>query len=93
MKRTVSKTEILLRCLIGCAGGYGYAVLLGIFISTVAGGPRAEAVITGVLFSFAAHSVIVLLAFAVRSLWQLCAGLTLSALVMALIIWLELPNV
>lgn len=75
----------------GIAGGYALAAAFSVWLSFILPMPRADAVLTGLLASFAIYAAAILWAFAARSLWRLWFGLLVPAAACAVFAWLAGP--
>ena len=75
--------HLLSRLLAAVAGGYLLASTLAVFLATVLPASRAEAVLAGMLWSFALHVLAVIWAFSPVSPGRVWLGLLLPAAVMA----------
>ena len=71
---------ILSRCVAAVLGGYLLAALVAIGCALWLGPPRAEAVLVGMLLSFAVHAGAVIWVFAARSARRAWAGLAVPTL-------------
>lgn len=72
------------RTCVAIAGGYAFAAAAAALLAVCLPLPRADAVVTSTLLSFALYTVAALRAFAAPSAWRAWAELLLPALVMAL---------
>jgi len=77
---------ILLRVAAGVFGGYGVAALATMLLSVSLPMPRAEAVVTATMASFAVHAGAMVWAFAARGAWRAAGGIAGAAAVL----WLSL---
>jgi hypothetical protein len=75
--------SIAQRTAAAACGGYALAAVLSICLSFVLPGPRADAVLTGLLVSFAIYTAVVIWAFAVRSVSRMWIGIGAVTLVFA----------
>lgn len=75
------------RAVAGIAGGYGLAAIVTAWLSLALPGPRAEAVTTATLLSFAIYAGAVMWVFAARTAWRAWAGLAVPALAAGLLLW------
>ena len=66
------------------AGGYAFAAAASALLAMLLPLPRADAVVTATLLSFAVYAAAALRAFAAPSAWRAWAELMLPAAVMAL---------
>ncbi|MCO6417751.1 DUF3649 domain-containing protein [Siccirubricoccus sp. KC 17139] len=82
---------VLSRILAAVVGGYALGALVAIACALLLPFARSEAVITGMMLSFAAYAGAVLWAFAARSAWRAWAGLLLPALLLAAASWVGRP--
>ncbi|WP_235907600.1 DUF3649 domain-containing protein [Siccirubricoccus phaeus] len=78
---------VLSRTLAAVVGGYAVGALVSVACALLLPMPRAEAVLTGMMLSFAAYAGAVLWAFAARSAWRAWAGILLPALLLAAASW------
>ncbi|BDR08689.1 DUF3649 domain-containing protein [Comamonas thiooxydans] len=76
-------SSVLSRLLAAVLGGYLLASALAVFLATVLPASRAEAVLAGMLWSFALHVLAVIWAFSPVSPGRVWLGLLLPAAVMA----------
>ncbi len=74
---------ILSRLFAAVLGGYGLASALAVFLATAWPAVRAEAVLTGVLWSFALHVLAVIWSFSPLSLGRVWLGLLVPTVVLA----------
>lgn len=84
--RTRFGFPLVLRCFIASVGGYYYAFVLAILVAESGDASRAEATISGVLVAFLAHVIVIVAAFAVRSVVRLSLILSITLSIMALIV-------
>jgi len=75
---------IVLRVLGGVGGGYGIAALSTMLLSTSLPMPKAEAVLTASMASFAIFAGAIVWAFAARSVARAWLGLAIPAALLAL---------
>ena len=80
---TFTGIGVLSRLLAAVLGGYLLASALAVFLATVLPASRAEAVLAGMLWSFALHVLAVIWAFSPVSPGRVWLGLLLPAAVMA----------
>lgn len=86
MKTERSAVDVCFRTFLGSVAGYYFATLTALFVTHLMQAARAEAVIAGVLLSFAVHTLVIVAAFLVRSIGKLAAALLVcSALMLAVI--------
>ncbi|MFC3123743.1 DUF3649 domain-containing protein [Pseudoroseomonas globiformis] len=78
--------SILLRLLAGAGGGYGLAALFAAALPPLLPLPRAEAVLTATMASFAVHATAILWAFGTRTVLRAWAGIALPALTLGIIL-------
>lgn len=74
------------RIVAAIGGGYVLAALFSVAVLALPMA-RAQAVITGMLASFAIYTCAVIWVFAVRSAWRAWAGLVVAALPLLLAVW------
>jgi len=67
-------------------GGYALANLLAMALAALLGAPPADAVLVGMLWTYAFYTGAVLWAFAARSAWHAWAGLLCPAAALALLL-------
>ena len=79
---------ILSRCVAAILGGYLLAALVAIGCALWLGPPRAEAVLVGMLLSFAVYAGAVIWVFAARSARRAWAGLAVPALALGAALFL-----
>lgn len=82
---------LLSRCVAALFGGYGLAALSSV-AAVALPIPGSEAVLTGMLVSFAVYAGAVIWVFAVRSAWRAWGGLFAAALPLGLAagsVWLR----
>jgi hypothetical protein len=78
------RTGILFRIVAGVGGGYAIAALFTMVLSAGLPMPRAEAVLTATMASFAIYAGIIVWAFAARGVLRLWAGMAATAALLAL---------
>ena len=82
---------VLSRCVAAVFGGYALAALSSV-AAVALPISKSEAVLTGMLASFAVYAVAVIWVFAVKSAWRAWAGLFVAALPLGLAagtVWLR----
>lgn len=79
---------ILLRLLAGVGGGYAVAALFAAALSVGLPMPRAEAVLTATMASFAVYAASIIWAFAASGVWRACIGLAVPAAALAALLFL-----
>ncbi|MCK8784095.1 DUF3649 domain-containing protein [Roseomonas sp. NAR14] len=79
---------ILSRCVAAILGGYALASLAAIAFALWLPAARPEAVMTGMLASFAIHTGAVVWVFAAGNAWRAWIGLLLPGLPLAALLWL-----
>jgi Protein of unknown function (DUF3649) len=86
--------QIALRVAVAIAGGYALANITGILLSYLLPMPKSDAVMTGILLSFAIYAGAIMWMFAVRSVRKACAGLIVPSLILgAVALLLKLTGV
>lgn len=83
---TCSWGPLLSRIVAALFGGYALAALASV-AAVALPVSRSEAVLTGMLASFAVYAGAVIWVFAVRSAWRAWAGLVVAALPLGLAAW------
>ena len=83
---TCSWGPLLSRIVAALFGGYALAALASV-AAVALPVSRSEAVLTGMLLSFAVYAGAVIWVFAVRSAWRAWAGLVVGALPLGLAAW------
>jgi hypothetical protein len=83
---TCSWGPLLSRIVAALFGGYALAALASVAVVALPVS-RSEAVLTGMLLSFAVYAGAVIWVFAVRSAWRAWAGLVAAALPLGLAAW------
>jgi hypothetical protein len=83
---TCSWGPLLSRIVAALFGGYALAALASV-AAVALPVSRSEAVLTGMLLSFAVYAGAVIWVFAVRSAWRAWAGLVAAALPLGLAAW------
>lgn len=76
---------ILNRCIAGIFGGYAATVLISLAYIDASGQPRAEAVLSTLLLSFAVYSAAIIWAFSARTGLHVWLGLVAAVAVVATI--------
>lgn len=79
---------ILSRAVAAILGGYLLASLVAACCALGLGGPRSEAVMTGMMLAFAVHAGAAIYVFSVRSAWRAWTGLALPTMVLGALFWL-----
>lgn len=69
------------------AGGYAVGALVSVACALLLPLARAEAVLVGMMLSFAAYAGAVIWVFAARSAWRAWAGILLPGLLLAAASW------
>lgn len=88
MKKTQSNTDnryrwqIALRVAVAIIGGYALANIAAILLSYLLPMPKSDAVMTGILMSFAIYTGAIIWVFAVRSVKKAWLGLVAPSLVL-----------
>lgn len=88
MKNTATTTDnpyrrqIALRVLLAIFGGYALANIAAILLAYLLPMPKSDAVMTGILLSFAIYSGAIMWVFAARTLRQAWQGLALPSLIL-----------
>lgn len=77
--------EIAFRTLAAILGGYALANVSGILLSFLLPMPKSDAVMTGILLSFAIYTGAIMWVFAVRSVHKAWLGLTIPSLILGAI--------
>jgi len=77
--------QIALRVIVAIVGGYALANIVTILLSYVLPMPKSDAVMTGILLSFAIYAGAIMWVFTVRSVRKACAGLIVSSLILGVI--------
>lgn len=86
--------QIALRVLIAISGGYALANITAILLSYLLPMPKSDAVMSGILLSFAIYAGAIMWVFAVRSVHKAWLGLVAPSLVLgALVFALKLTGV
>ena len=78
---------ILSRTAAAVLGGYGLASLVAACCAAGLGPPRSEAVLTGMLLSFAVHAGAAVYVFAARSAWRAWGGIALPSALLGALLW------
>lgn len=78
---------ILARAMAAVIGGYGLASLTAACCAVGLGPPRSEAVLTGMLLSFAVYAAAAVYAFAARSAWRAWGGIAVPSLMLGALLW------
>jgi len=87
MKNTQSNTDnryrwqIALRVAVAIVGGYALANITAILLSYLLPMSKSDAVMTGILLSFAIYTGAIMWVFAVRSVKKACMGLIAPSLI------------
>lgn len=91
-KRSVLPLEyrlsVLSRAIAAMIGGYALATMLSILLSRLLPMPRAQAVATAMLLSFAIYTAAVLWVFAARTTYRAWGGLLLPTMLCGVAWWL-----
>lgn len=74
--------DIALRTLAGVCGGYAVASGFATAAAALAPAPRASVLLAAILFSFAIHALLIVWAFADRSVLRVMAVIAVLALVL-----------
>ncbi len=77
--------QITLRVAVAIVCGYALANIAGILLSYLLPMPKSDAVMTGILLSFAIYTGAIMWVFAVRSVRNACAGLIVPSLILGVI--------
>lgn len=77
--------QIALRVVVAIIGGYTLANISAILLSYLLPMSKSDAVMTGILLSFAIYTGAVMWVFAVRSVKKACAGLIAPSLILGAI--------
>ena len=77
--------EIAFRALAAIFGGYALANISGILLSFLLPMPKSDAVMTGILLSFALYTGAIMWVFAVRSVHKAWLGLAVPSLILGAI--------
>lgn len=100
MKHTKAHTDnryswqIALRVIVAIIGGYLLANISAILLSYLLPMPKSDAVMTGILLSFAIYAGAIMWVFAVRSIKKACVGLLVPSLILgAVALLLKLTGV
>ena len=89
---TVSyRLSVLSRAGAAALGGYAFATVFSILLSRLLPMPKAHAVLTGVLASFAIYTGAILWVFAVRTATRAWCGLGIATAVCGLFAWTMSP--
>jgi hypothetical protein len=92
MKKTQAHTDnlyhrqITLRVVIAILGGYALANITAILLSYLLPMPKSDAVMTGILLSFAIYAGAIIWVFAVRSMHKAWLGLIVPSLVFGAVV-------
>ena len=78
---------ILSRTAAAVLGGYGLASLVAACCALGLGPPRSEAVLTGMLLSYAVHACAAVYAFAACSAWRAWGGIALPSALLGAWLW------
>jgi hypothetical protein len=76
------RRQIALRVIVAIIGGYALANIIAILLSYLLPIPKSDAVMTGILLSFAIYAGAIMWVFAVRSVRKACVGLLAPSLVL-----------
>lgn len=87
IRRQISRGAVALRVLAAAVGGYGLSAVVAVFCGMALTVPRAEAVTTGILVSFAVMPAAIMWAFAARSVLRAWLGLLVPAALLAAWTW------
>ena len=79
------RKQVTLRVVIAILGGYMLANVASIFLSYLLPMPKSDAVMTGLLLSFAIYAAAIMWVFAVRSFHKAWIGLAVPSLVLGII--------
>lgn len=79
------RRAVAARVLVAILLGYALANAVGILLAHILPMPRSDAVMTGLLVSFAVYAAAVLWVFSVRSLHTAWIGLALPTLILAVV--------
>lgn len=85
------RLSVLSRIAAAALGGYALATTLSILLSRMLPVPRAEAVMTGMLISFAVYAGAILWVFATRTASRAWCGLLIPAAACAALWWMIAP--
>ncbi len=85
IKKTLS-SAILSRTIAAIIGGYVLANLCSILLSYLLPTSQADAVLTGMLFSFLIYAAVVIWLFAAKTTRQVWTGIVLSCLICTVLI-------
>jgi hypothetical protein len=86
MRPDLARTAgIALRALAAIGGGYALASLAALALTTTLPLSRADAVLTGMMASFAVHAAAVVWVFAAPSAARACAGISAAAVLLAVV--------
>lgn len=86
--------QIALRVIVAIIGGYLLANISAILLSYLLPMPKSDAVMTGILLSFAIYAGAIMWVFAVRSIKKACVGLLVPSLILgAVALLLKLTGV
>jgi hypothetical protein len=81
----LARGPLVSRVIAAIFGGYGLASLAAV-AATALPGPPSEAVLIGMMLSFAIYTGAVIWVFAVRSAWRAWVGLLIAAAPLALVV-------
>lgn len=81
----LARGPLVSRIVAAIFGGYGLASLAAV-AATALPGPTSEAVLIGMMLSFAVYTGAVIWVFAVRSAWRAWVGLIVAAAPLALVV-------
>jgi hypothetical protein len=80
--------SILSRLAAAVVGGYTFTIVASVSLSSVLPMPRADAVLTAILLSFAVYAGAILWAFSTRTARRAWVGLAFSSTIFACLAWL-----
>lgn len=80
--------NVISRACAAILGGYLIASAFAILLAEVLPMPRAEATLTGLLFSFAFYTTVVIWAYAQRNLRRVWAGVLGTSALLGIAIWI-----
>jgi hypothetical protein len=72
-------------------GGYAFATVFSMLLSQILPMPKAHAVLTGVLVSFAIYTCAILWAFSVKTAARAWYGLVIATAVCDMLWWMTVP--
>lgn len=82
---TSYRWQIASRVAVAILGGYALANITAILLSYLLPMPKSDAVMTGILLSFAIYTGAIMWVFTVRSVHKACAGLIAPSLILGAI--------